>query len=405
MKYFIKECIIKFTTYIFWKGSGNLEENKLKNSYHRSFAYIDLDAVDHNFDELKKLVDPSVKVLSIVKADAYGHGSAEVAKHLEGKTDFFAVSSVGEGVELRKAGIKKPVLILSYTSPFEYNELLDYDIRAAIYNFEEAKQLSELAAEKGKKAVIHIALDTGMGRIGFQVTEEAADTVRKISELPGIEIEGLFSHYSTADMEDKAEADKQTERFDSFLAMLEKRGVEIPIKHICNSAGTMEFSRHYDMVRLGVALYGLFPSDEVDQSRLKLQRAMQVISHVIHVKTVEKGTAIGYGRVYIAPEQRKIATVCIGYADGYNRAFTGKGYVLINGKKAPVVGKVCMDQIMVDVSDIENVKVGDEAVILGRSGSEEITAEELGAMVSSFGYEVICNFMPRVTRVYKGKRN
>lgn len=382
-----------------------MAQTELKNSYHRSFAYIDLEAIEHNFDELKRLISPSVKVLSIVKADAYGHGSAEVAKHLEAKTDFFAVSSVDEGIELRKANIKKPILILSYTSPYEYDELLENDIRAAIYSVEDAKKLSELAREKGKKAIIHIALDTGMGRIGFNVSEEAADKVKEIAELPAIQVEGLFSHYSTADMKDKAEVHKQTELFDSFISMLESRGVNIPIKHICNSAGTIELSNHYDMVRLGVALYGLFPSDEVDKSKLKLKRAMQVISHVIHVKMVEKGTAIGYGRIYTAPEQRKIATVCIGYADGYNRDFTNKGCVLINGKKAPVVGKVCMDQIMVDVTEIEDVKVGDEAVVLGKSGKEEIIAEELGAMVSSFGYEVICNFMPRVTRVYKGKKN
>ena len=219
--------------------------------------------------------------------------------------------------------------------------------------------------------------------------------------MPGLTVEGIFSHYATADMADKTEAEKQTARFVSFLDLLQERGVTIPIRHICNSAGAMEFSEHFDMVRLGVALYGLFPSDEVKQDGFDLRRAMRVVSHVIHVKTVEKGTAIGYGRTWIAPAPRVIATVSIGYADGFNRAFSGKGYVLIRGKKAPVVGKVCMDQIMGDVTDIPGVQIEDEVTVLGRDGAEEITAEALGEMIGSFGYEVICNFMPRVERVYR----
>ncbi|MBQ7597595.1 MAG: alanine racemase [Clostridia bacterium] len=372
----------------------------MNNRYYRTYAQIDLGAITENFDALRALLPQNVKVLSIVKADAYGHGAVAVAHQLQSRTDFFAVSAVDEGVELRQAGIQKPILILSYTDPREYDMLLSHDIRATLYNLDEAKLLSERALELGKRATVHIAVDTGMGRIGFPVCEEAADCVREICALPGLQVEGIFSHYATADCADKSEAHKQTARFDAFLAMLERRGVRIPIRHICNSAGAMEFDRPYDMVRLGIALYGLYPSDEVDQKKVKLRPAMQVFSHVIHVKTVESGTAIGYGRAYLTPERRKIATVSIGYADGFNRAFTGCGSVLVGGIEAPVVGKVCMDQIMVDVTGAGDVKPGDRVVILGTDGAHTLSADEIGAKIGSFGYEVICNFMPRVHRVY-----
>ena len=372
-----------------------------KPVYHRTYAEIDLGAIRHNFDVLKAKLTPGVKVLSIVKADAYGHGAAAVAAALESRTDFFAVSTVPEGIELRESGITKPILLLSYTSPLEYELLLQHDIRATVYTIDDAKKLSDCAVQSGKRAVVHIAVDTGMGRIGFLPTPESADTVAAITKLPGLLVEGIFSHYATADMADKTEAHKQTKRFCTFLNLLQERNVTIPIRHICNSAASMEFSEHFDMVRLGVALYGLFPSDEVDQAGYDLQRAMRVVSHVIHVKTVEKGTAIGYGRTWIAPDRRVIATVSIGYADGFNRAFSSKGYVLIRGQKAPVVGKVCMDQIMVDVTQIPGVCTEDEVTVLGRDGAEEITAEAMGELVGSFGYEVICNFMPRVERVYR----
>ncbi len=375
----------------------------LNNRYYRTYAQIDLGAIAQNFDSLRALLPAGVKVLSIVKADAYGHGAVAVARQLESRTDFFAVSAVDEGVELRQAGIQKPILILSYTDPQEYDALLEHDIRAALYNIDEAKLLSAKAKEHGKTAVVHIAVDTGMGRIGFPVTEDAADAAAEIAALPNLCVEGVFSHYATADCADKTEAEKQTACFDAFLSMLERRGVSIPIRHICNSAGAMEFDRRYDMVRLGIALYGLYPSDEVNKSKVHLRPAMQVFSHVIHVKTVEPGTAIGYGRAYIAPDRRRIATVSIGYADGFNRAFTGCGSVLVGGIEAPVVGKVCMDQIMVDVTGAGDVKPGDEVVILGTDGVHTLTADGIGAKIGSFGYEVICNFMPRVHRVYVGE--
>ncbi len=370
------------------------------SKYHRSYALINLKAISHNLNELKKCLNNGVKTMAVVKADAYGHGSAEVSKHIENDVDYFAVAAVEEAVVLRKNGVVKPILVLSYTGESEYKTLVENDITATLYNFEEAEKLSSLAQSLFKKAKVHIAVDTGMGRIGVTPDIEGADIVKKISLLNGIELEGLFSHFAMADYADKTDTVKQTELFDYFISLLEERKIKIPLKHICNSAGAMETEKQYDMCRIGIALYGLYPSEEIKRDKVKLIPAMEVISRVIHVKKVEKGFKIGYGYIYEAPSQRTIATVCIGYADGYRRCLTGKSYVLIKGKKAKVVGKICMDQIMVDVTDIEDVKVGEKVVIMGKSENEEITAEILGEMGESFNYEVVCNFMPRVTRIY-----
>lgn len=373
---------------------------KEKPLYYRSFARIDLDAVENNLNELKRLLSPGVKTMCVVKADAYGHGSERIALFLEDKCDYFAVASLDEGMELRVAGIKKPILVLSYTSELEFEELINNNITATIYEPQGARLLSEAAEKLGKTAKVHIAVDTGMGRIGFFDTESGADEVKEVSKLPGLFIEGLFSHYACSDIDNKESVNSQTARFENFIRLLEERGVEIPIKHICNSASVIEEEKNFDMVRLGVALYGIYPSREIHAERLRLISAMQVESHIIYVKTVKKGTKIGYGQIYTAPDERKIATVSIGYADGFNRCMTGRGYVLVKGQKAPVVGRVCMDQIMVDVTGIEDVKLGDRAVILGRDKDAEITAEQLGKMSDSFSYEVLCNFMPRIKRIY-----
>ena len=368
--------------------------------YQRCYARIDLSAIRHNFDALAGALPKETKKLAILKADAYGHGALAVAQVLQDRADFFGVACVEEALALREGGIRTPILVLSYTSPLAYDVLVREEIRATVFSEKEAEELSRVAEQIGKKAYVHIALDTGMGRIGFLPEEDAADAVERISRLPGIFLEGLFSHYATADEEDLASAREQTVLFDRFLGYLEERGVKVPLRHICNSAGSLRLPDKYDMCRLGIALYGLSPSKDVDTRALSLRPAMEVISHVVHVKEVPAGTKIGYGHFYTAPSRRKIATVAIGYADGFNRCLTGKGYVLIRGKKAPLAGKVCMDLVMVDVTEIEGVSVGDEAVILGRSGEEVITAEALGEMANSFHYEVVCTFLPRVRRVY-----
>lgn len=367
--------------------------------YIRAYAKVNLEAIIHNFNQLRASLEDNVKTMAVVKADAYGHGSIEVAKALQSRADYFAVATLSEGIELRDCGISNPILVLGYTSPDEYDSLLEYSIIPTVYNISEAELLNKVALSKNKTATVHIALDTGMSRIGFFCDESGIEAVEKISRLENIFIEGIFSHYATADCEDKSFTYVQKERFDAFTEKLESLGISIPVKHICNSAATIDLDSHYDLVRLGIALYGIFPSDEV-KHELDLIPAMEVISHVIHVKEIMPGTGVGYGQIYTATEKRKIATVSIGYADGFNRCLTGEGYVLIKGKKAPLVGKVCMDQIMVDITDIEDVNVGDRVIILGKSGDEEITAEDFGKMANSFAYEVICTFMPRIKRIY-----
>lgn len=374
--------------------------NKDVMTNYRCFAAVDLSAIDHNLTQLAKRIPAGVKVMAVVKADAYGHGSVPVAKHIEPRVDAFAVAALEEAVELRQAGIAKDILILAYTSKSGYKMLVQENITATIYDLQEAKALSDTALSLGKKAKVHIAVDTGMGRIGFMPTEESADAVAEIAALPGLFVEGMFSHYACADMADKTETLEQMRLFDRFGDMLQIRGVDIPVKHISNSAGTLDMPRQYNMCRLGIVIYGLFPSEEVNKAGISLRPAMEVASHVIHVKTVEPGCKIGYGHIYTAPTRQKIATVAIGYADGYNRSYTGVGYVLIRGKKAPVTGRVCMDLIMVDVTDIPDVQVDDLAVVLGQSGDARITAEELGAMCNSINYEVVCTLMPRVRRIY-----
>lgn len=372
-----------------------------EHEFYRSFAKINLSAIDHNLREIKKSLAKGVKTLAVVKADAYGHGLVPVSKHIQKDVDYFAVATVEDALELRENGVEKPVIILSYVSPLQYETVIENDITATMYNVEEAENLSALAEKKGKKVKVHIPVDTGMGRIGFMPDEDGVKAVRCISEMKGIFLEGLFSHYACADYEDKTESDKQTELFDRFISLLENEGIEIPIKHMNNSAGTMENLKQYDMCRIGIALYGLYPSDEVNKDNMKLMPAMEVMSHIVHIKTVEKGFKIGYGHIYEAPSERTIATVSIGYADGYKRCLTGVGYVLANGKKAPIVGKICMDQCMVDITDIPDLKVGDKVVVMGKSGNEELSAELLGSMCHSFNYEIICSFMPRVIRIYE----
>lgn len=367
----------------------------------RTFAKIDLSAIRHNLAQLQARLGDGVKTLAVVKADGYGHGSVPVAKAIMNNVHYFGVSTVEEAVALRENGIQTPVLVLTYVNPNRFPELVQHSICATIYSLEDAKALSAAAEKQGKTAALHIAVDTGMGRIGFFPTTENADLIAQIAKLPCLTVEGIFSHLACADTKDKFDALDQAKRFDDFVALLNEKGVSIPIRHLHNSAGTMELPACYDMCRIGVALYGLYPSDEMDKDAISLQPAMQVISHVVHVKQVKKGDPIGYGHAYIAPENKTIATVCIGYADGFNRCLSDKGYVLIRGQKAPVTGRVCMDQIMVDVTHIPDAQVGDEAVVLGKSGDAEITAEELGALCHSFHYEVVCNFMPRVTRIYE----
>ncbi|HIY18327.1 MAG TPA: alanine racemase [Candidatus Blautia avistercoris] len=367
----------------------------------RCYADIDLRAIGHNIDQVKGKIPEGVKVMAVIKADAYGHGAVQVGKYLENQVDYFGVATIEEAVELRKSGLQLPILILGYTLKEQYKNVVSYGITQTIYSYQAACALNEEAQKQQKKAVVHIALDTGMTRIGFQTEEESIGEIQKIKELPWLEVEGIFSHFSCADEKDKTYANMQMEKYDSFLDRLEEAGVEIPIKHLCNSAGIMEFDHHrYQMVRSGIITYGLYPSEEVDKTALDLQPALTWKSHVAHVKTVKAGLGVSYGATFITRENMKIATVLVGYADGYPRSLSNKGRMLIHGKSVPIIGRVCMDQVMIDVTDVENVQVEDEVTLVGRDGDEVIPVEELAAMSYSFNYEFVCDINKRVIRNY-----
>ncbi|MBQ9913274.1 MAG: alanine racemase [Clostridia bacterium] len=368
--------------------------------YNRTYREIDLKAIEHNFTLLSRKVAEGVKKCAVIKADAYGHGAVPVAKVLEKKADYFAVACFDEAVELREAGITIPVLVLSYICPDYFGEAVERDITATVYTLDDALKLNRAAEEKAKRAKVHIALDTGMSRIGFPLTDASAEIIRRIADLPFIELEGIFSHFAKADMEDDCFSDEQRRLFDAFLVGLSERGVSIPLPHLYNTAGVFRFENRYPMVRMGIAIYGINPMDYPTQDE-GLLPAMEVKTHVIHVHEVSEGEGISYGHTYVAKGKRKIATLSVGYADGFRRVLSNKGYVLIRGERAYVTGKVCMDLVMVDVTDIEGVTVGDEAVIIGKSGEREITANDYGKMYGSFAYEALCTFSPRAKKIYK----
>ena len=365
---------------------------------NRVTAQVRVDRIKRNYNYIQSLTN--AKVMAVIKADAYGHGAVPVAKTLEPLCAFFGVSSVAEALELHHAGLKKPILILGHTPPETYETVVEMGFRVAIFNLEDAKKLSAAATAQSKTAYVHFALDTGMSRIGFQVTEESADLCASIATLPGLQIEGLFSHFATADETDLTKAKAQADRYAAFDKMLKERNIEIPVRHLDNSAGIMNFRCQYDMARAGIVIYGLYPSDEVDPQLVRLKPAMQWFSRVSHVKTLEAGRELSYGGTYKTTKETIVATVPAGYADGYRRSLSGKFYVLIRGRKAPILGRVCMDQFMVDVTDIPGVTPGDRVVLMGTDGEHTISAETIGAAANSFNYEQVCDVGRRVTRVY-----
>ena len=371
------------------------------NRYLRCYAEISLEAIGHNIREVKKRLPEGVKLLGVVKANAYGHGAVPVASYLENQVDYFATATIEEAVELRENGISAPILILGYVSPSQYGDLVEYDITQTIDSYAQALALEKEAARQNRKAKAHLAVDTGMTRIGFQVTEHDADEAAKIADLPHIELEGMFTHFSCADQEDKTYCSMQMEKYDKMTALLAERGVTIPLRHICNSAGIMEFDDHrFEMVRSGIITYGIYPSEKVKKERLDLIPALSWKSHVIHVKEVGPGIGVSYGATYVTEKpMTRIATVSAGYADGYPRALSNQGCVLIHGKKAPIIGRICMDQMMVDVTDVPEVREDDEAILWGGTVSD--TAETIARKTDTIPYEVLCGVSRRVPRVYR----
>ncbi len=371
--------------------------------FSRVKAIVSLDAVAHNFREMRKNIAEDTKVIAVVKADAYGHGAVQIARLVE-EYDYiwgFATATEEEAIELRRAGIKKPILVLGIVFEEYYPELIRYDIRPAVCEADSAEKLSKEALRQGKTVHIHLALDTGMTRIGFADVPQSVETIKQIQMLPNLEIEGIFTHFARADEYDRSPALVQLERYLDFLMLLEDAGIKIPLLHCSNSAGIIRIPEaNLSMVRAGITIYGIYPSSEVERDKIKLETAMEIKSHISYLKDVSPGTAISYGGTFVASKPMKVATIPVGYADGYPRQLSGKGWVLIHGQKAPILGRVCMDQFMVDVTDIPNTSSGDEVTLIGRDGNEVITAEEFGELSGRFSYEFICCISKRVPRVY-----
>ena len=368
--------------------------------YFRTQAKIDLDAVEYNCNNVRAKLPDGCRLLGVIKADAYGHGAVELAHLLDGKCDFFGVACIEEAVELKKAGVKAPILILGYVDPNVYDLVVKYDVRIPIFSMESAVSLSDEAVRQGKTVPFHFCIDTGMSRIGFQVNEQSADICKEITLLPNIEAEGLFSHFATADESDLTRALAQREKYKAFVKMLEDRGVNIPVKHLNNSAGIINFDEYFDMCRMGIILYGLYPSEEVDKSLLDIKPVMSWLTHITHIKTLEPGREISYGGTYKTTEPRVIATIPVGYADGYPRCLSNKGRVIINGQYANIVGRVCMDQFMVDVTDVKGVDLNSTVTLVGRDGDACLSMEEVSNSAHSFNYELPCRVARRVPRVY-----
>lgn len=367
----------------------------------RITAYINKKAIAANFQNMKANLKDGVKMVAVIKTDGYGHGAVPIAQMVEPYEYIwgFAVATVEEGLALREAGIAKPILVLGYTFEADYPAMIKNGIRPAVFTMKMAEEFAAAARTLGVKAPIHIAVDTGMSRIGFADCEESVHTVSAISRIPDLTIEGAFTHFARADETDKSSALQQFRRFDGFCRNLEHAGVKNFLRHCSNSAGILELPEvNMDMVRAGITIYGIYPSDEVVRD-IELHPAMELKSHVVYIKQIAKGTAISYGGTFVADHDMRIATIPVGYGDGYPRSLSSKGSVLIRGRRAPIVGRICMDQFMVDVTDVP-AELLDEVTLLGKDGEEEITVDELGALSGRFPYEFVCDIGKRVPRVY-----
>lgn len=374
--------------------------------YDRVWAEVDLDAIIDNVKSIKQNIKEDTQIIAVIKTDGYGHGALPIARVLQNEPGVwgFAVATAEEAHILRANGIDKNLMILGYTFPYSYEQLIEEDVRPAVFLPDMAKQLSDKAVAMGKVCKIHIKVDTGMTRIGITPNEEGLEFVKEIQNLPGLEIEGIFTHFATADEQNKEKTYKQLQNFSDFVAKVEQElGISIPMKHCSNSAGILDIPEaNLDAVRAGIILYGLWPSDEVNRTKVTLKPALTLKSRIVYVKMVPKNQEISYGGIYTTFRDTQVATVCIGYGDGYPRSLSNIGHILVNGQRAPIIGRVCMDQFMVDVTDIEgNVCVGDTVTLIGQDGQEEITMEELGDQSGRFNYELSCDLGKRIPRIYK----
>lgn len=372
--------------------------------YERVCAYVNLDAILHNYEEIKKRIDKHTKIMGVIKTDGYGHGAIAIGKELE-KVDYvwgYAVATAEEGFILRKAGLNKPILVLGYTFPYAYEEMINLDIRPALFRVDSLGEWNAAAKKVGKNALVHIKVDTAMSRIGIRPDEEGIAFIRQLKDCENITVEGIFSHFSKADEDDLTHSKKQLEIYLDFVNRVENEcELNIPVKHCANSAAAMRMKEaDLDVVRLGIAQHGMWPSEEVPKEGIDLRPALSLKSHIVYTKTILKGTQVSYGGTFQADRDMKIATIPVGYGDGYPRSLSGKGYVLIRGKKAPIIGRVCMDQFMVDVSHIDGVSENDEITLIGQDGEEIITMEELGELSGRFNYELACDLGKRIPRAY-----
>lgn len=382
---------------------GELEEGLER--YQRVHAEVDLDAIARNMRNMRDNLAPEVKLMAVVKADGYGHGSVPIARKLE-PLDFlagFAVATAEEALALRSAGIRKTVLVLGYTFPYAYEMMAREEIRPTVFRPDTIGALGEAARKAGKPVRVHIKVDTGMNRIGITPDKAGLSFVEALARQEGIEIEGIFTHFARADEADKAYAEEQLTTFRRFLHMIEKElSLEIPVKHCSNSAAILEMPQAgMDMARAGIAMYGIYPSAEVDRSRVALEPALSLYSHLVYIKTIGKGQSVSYGGTFTAQREMRVATVPVGYGDGYPRGLSNRGFCLLHGRRAPILGRICMDQFMVDVTDIPEAMTGDRVVLLGRDGTEHISAELLGELSGRFHYELVCDLGKRIPRVYR----
>ncbi len=369
--------------------------------YSRTYVSVDLGAVRHNIEEARKNIREDTKIMAVVKADAYGHGAVEVSHALSDLVDAYGVAMAEEALELRRSGIRKRILILGYTAEDWFPELIGHRIAQTVYTWEMAEKLNRAAEQLGQKAIVHIKLDTGMGRIGFAAADENVRVVKQISALPYLELEGIFTHFARADEAAPDPIREPFHQFQFFVTKLEREGIHIPIRHVSNSAAIINFPEgNLNMVRSGITTYGLYPSEQVSREVMRLTPAMQWKSVVSYVKDIEAGTSISYGGTFVSDRSMKVATIPVGYADGMKRDLSNKGRVLIRGRYANILGRVCMDQFMVDVSDIPYVSAGDEVTIFGRDGGREIPVEEVAGQCHSFNYEFVCGITARVPRKY-----
>ena len=375
----------------------------MMKQYNRVCARIDLDAIEYNMEMMHKNTREGVSMISVIKTDGYGHGAVQIARMLEPKDYIwgYAVATLDEAVVLRKRGIKKPILVLGCIFPDQWEAAITHEIRFTVYTKEMAEGISELAGKLGKDAYVHIKLDTGMSRLGFLIQEESAEIITGITRLPGLIMEGMFTHFAKADETDKTFTNKQYEGYLWMKKRLEENGVTFQYYHCCNSAGIIDVKEaNLDLVRAGISTYGLYPSEEVEKKNVPLKPALELVSHVAHVKWVDEGTPVSYGGTYITKRRTRIATIPVGYGDGYPRSLSNKGYVLIHGKEAPILGRVCMDQFMVDVTEIEDVAFGDVVTLVGENEGAHLPVEVLSDLSGRFNYEFVCDLGKRIPREF-----